>query len=78
VGGVESVVREGETGYVVEGNAPLRLADRMAALLSGPDADAQSASSIRASVLGFGWANIAEAVVQDYELVLADYVARLR
>jgi D-inositol-3-phosphate glycosyltransferase len=78
VGGIESVVRQGETGYVVEDNAPLRLADRIAALLAKPDGDAQSASSIRASVLGFGWANIAEAIVQEYELVLGDYVAQVR
>ena len=77
VGGIESVVRQGETGYVVKDNAPIRLADRIAALLSRPDAGAQSASSVRASVLKFGWPNIAAAIVEEYELVLASYAARV-
>ena len=77
VGGIESVVRQDETGYVVKDNAPVRLADRIAALLSRPDAGAQSASSVRASVLRFGWPNIAEAIIEEYELVLGSYVARV-
>ena len=77
VGGIESVVRQGETGYVLENNAPLRLADRIAALLSRPDAGAQSASSTRASVLRFGWANIAEAIIEEYNLVLGSYAAHV-
>jgi D-inositol-3-phosphate glycosyltransferase len=77
VGGVESIVRQDETGYVLKDNAPLRLADRIAALLSRPDAGVQSASSTRASVLRFGWANIAEAIVEEYKLVLADYIAHV-
>jgi glycosyltransferase involved in cell wall biosynthesis len=77
VGGIESIVRQGKTGYVVKDNAPVRLADRIAALLSRPDAGAQSASSVRASVLRFGWPNIAEAIIEEYELVLANYVARV-
>jgi D-inositol-3-phosphate glycosyltransferase len=77
VGGVESIVRQNETGYVVKDNAPIRLADRIAALLSRPDAGAHSASSTRASVLRFGWPNIAEAIIEEYKLVLSDYAARV-
>lgn len=76
VGGIEAVVRQGETGYVLKDNAPLRLADRIDALLSRPDAGAQSVSSTRASVLGFGWANIAEAIIEEYRQVLGNHVAR--
>jgi len=76
VGGIEAVVRQGETGYVLKDNAPLRLADRIAALLSRPDAGAQSVSSTRASVLGFSWANIAEAIIEEYRQVLGNHVAR--
>ncbi len=76
VGGIEAVVRQGETGYVLKDNAPLRLADRIAALLSRPDAGTQSVSSTRASVLGFGWANIAEAIIEEYRQVLGNHVAR--
>jgi D-inositol-3-phosphate glycosyltransferase len=77
VGGIESIVRQGETGYVVEDNAPLRLADRIAALLSRPDGGVQSASSTRASVLRFGWPNIAEAIIEEYNLLLESYVAQV-
>ena len=77
VGGIESVVRQGETGYVVKDNAPSGLADRIAALLSRPDPGAQSANSTRASILRFGWANIAEAIVEEYKLVLGNYVAHV-
>ena len=76
VGGIEAVVRQGETGYVLKDNAPLRLADGIAALLSKPDAGTQSVSSTRASVLGFGWANIAEAIIEEYRQVLGNHVAR--
>jgi len=77
VGGIESVVRQGETGYVVKDNAPSGLADRIAALLSRPDPGDQSASSTRASVLRFGWTNIAEAIVEEYKLVLGNYIAHV-
>ncbi len=77
VGGIENVVRQGETGYVVKDNDPLRLADRIAALLSRPDDGTRSVSSTRASVLGFGWANVAEAIIEEYKLVLGDYVAHV-
>jgi D-inositol-3-phosphate glycosyltransferase len=77
VGGIESVVRQDETGYVVEDNAPLRLAERIAALLSRPDGGIQSASFMRASVLRFGWPNIAEAMIEEYKLLLGSYVAHV-
>jgi D-inositol-3-phosphate glycosyltransferase len=77
VGGIESVVRQDETGYVVKDNAPFRLAERIAALLSRPDGGAQSVSSARASVLRFGWPNIAEAMIAEYNLLLESYVAHV-
>jgi D-inositol-3-phosphate glycosyltransferase len=77
VGGIESIVRQDETGYVVRDNAPLHLADSIAAVLSRPDAGAESAASTRASVLRFGWANIAEAVIEEYRQVLGGYAARV-
>ncbi len=72
VGGITSVVRQGEAGYVVVDNAPPRLADKIAALLSKPDAGAESAASNRASVARFSWSNIAEAMVDEYRAVLSD------
>ena len=75
VGDLKSIIRQGETGYVVMDNAPRHLADKVALLLSRPSPDAKSALSIRASVSRFSWQNIAEAVTNECRLVLANYLA---
>ena len=75
VGNLKSVIRQGETGYVITDNAPHRLADKIALLLSKPSADIESTLSIRASVSRFGWPNIAEAIIRECQLVLANYLA---
>ena len=75
VGNLKSVIRQGETGYVVIDNAPHRLADKIALLLSRPSTDAESALSIRASVSRFSWPNIAEAIIRECQLVLTNYLA---
>jgi len=75
VGNLKSVIRQGETGYVVIDNTPHRLADKIALLLSRPSPDTESALSIRASVSRFSWSNIAEAIIRECQLVLAKYLA---
>ena len=75
VGGLKSVIHQGETGYVITDNTPSRLADKIALLLSKPSPDIKSALSIRASVTQFSWSNIAEATIRECRLVLADYFA---
>ena len=72
VGNLKSIIRQGETGYVVIDNNPRHLADKIALLLSMPSSDAKSALSIRASVSRFSWQNIAEAIVREFRLVLAN------
>ncbi|TET41248.1 MAG: glycosyltransferase family 1 protein [Dehalococcoidia bacterium] len=74
VGDFKSIIREGETGYVVRDNIPHRLADKIALLLSRPSTDKKSAQLIRATVSKFSWSNIAEAVIRDCQLVLANYL----
>jgi len=76
VGGVESVIRQGETGYVVIDNAPHRLAQKIALLLSRPNGDAESVNSMRASVSRFGWSGIATEIVGECRTVLANYFAQ--
>ncbi|MBM3155914.1 MAG: glycosyltransferase family 1 protein [Chloroflexi bacterium] len=71
VGCVESVIRQGQNGCMVEDNAPVRLADSIAGLLKEQNNGAKSADSIRASVDGYGWSNIAEAIVPAYREVVA-------
>jgi D-inositol-3-phosphate glycosyltransferase len=74
VGDFKNIIRQGETGYVVVDNAPHHLADKIALLLSQPSADTKSAQLIRSTVRKFSWANIAEAIVRDCQLVLANYL----
>ncbi|UCG67080.1 MAG: glycosyltransferase [Deltaproteobacteria bacterium] len=75
VGGLESVIRQGETGYVVLDNTPFRLANKMALLLSMSNKEA--ISSIRASVTKFSWSRIAEAIVNEYRAVLSSHSAKI-
>jgi len=73
VGNLESIIRQGETGYVIKDNAPHRLANKIILLLSRPNTDIKSARLIRASVSKFGWSDIAEAIIRDCQVVLANY-----
>ncbi len=74
VGDCSNIIREGETGYIVKDNAPYHLADKIALLLSRSGADKESAEFIRATVNQFSWSNIAEAIIRECQLVLADYL----
>ena len=69
VGCIESVIRQGETGYVVKDNAPRRLAEKIALLLSGSNGMLGSRESIRATITGFRWSIIADAIVHQYREV---------
>jgi len=75
VGDLKHVIRQGETGYVVIDNTPQHLANKIALLLLRPGHDTKPALSIRASVSRFGWQNIAEALVREFQLVLANRLA---
>ncbi|MBW1768191.1 MAG: glycosyltransferase [Deltaproteobacteria bacterium] len=74
VGGIESVIQQGKTGYVVADNAPHRLADKIALILSMPEAKAEAVSSIRESVTKFSWSNITEAIINEYRKVLGSWL----
>jgi D-inositol-3-phosphate glycosyltransferase len=73
VGGAMSVVRQGETGYVVKDNVPHRLAEKIALLLSRRNNGDGAASLIRASVAGFSWSNIARIVLRECQTLLVKY-----
>jgi len=75
VGNFKSLIRQGETGYVVTDNEPCCLAEKISLLLSVPSPDKNSALSIRASVSGFSWTNVAEAIAREFQQVLANYFA---
>ncbi|MBU4426392.1 MAG: glycosyltransferase [Desulfobacterales bacterium] len=67
VGGIRSVVRDGETGYIVLDNVPHLLAEKITLALSTPRAKTDASYSIRESVFKFSWSNIAEATLQEYQ-----------
>ncbi|MBI3040935.1 MAG: glycosyltransferase [Chloroflexi bacterium] len=75
VGDFKSIIRQGETGYVVTDNSPRQLADKIALLLSGPSPDREAILSIRESVSRFSWTNIAEITARELQVVLANYLA---
>ena len=75
VGDLKNIIHPGGSGYVVTENTPQCLADKIALLLSKPGPDAKSTLSVRASVTGFSWSNIAQAIIRECRLVLANYFA---
>ena len=71
--GIENVIRQGETGYVVTDNAPRRLANKISLILSTPEARTKAIRAIRASVSRYGWSNIAESIAEEYKAVISEY-----
>jgi D-inositol-3-phosphate glycosyltransferase len=68
VGAMESILREGETGHVVNNGFPRLLANGIETFISG--SNGLSADEVRASVLRFSWANVASAMIDEYAAVL--------
>ena len=77
VGGAESVIRHGETGYVIRNNDSCHLADKIALFLSTSNGDTD-VGTVRASVVNYSWSNITEAILAEYRSVLRDFSARVR
>ncbi len=78
VGGAESVIRHGETGYVVRNNDSCHLADKIALFLSTSNGNTEFVGTVRASVVNYSWSNITEAILAEYRSVLRDFSARVR
>jgi len=70
VGGMKSVIQEGETGYIIRDSIPHRLADKISILLSKPNSEV---NSIRAAVTRFCWPNVAEAILDEYSATLESF-----
>jgi D-inositol-3-phosphate glycosyltransferase len=68
VGAMESILREGETGHVVNNGSSRLLADGIETFISRTYVP--SADEVRASVFRFGWANVASAMIDEYATVL--------
>jgi glycosyltransferase involved in cell wall biosynthesis len=67
VGAMRSILQEGQTGQIVTHANPRSLAQAIKTFLTGSGPKKLSADMIRASVLKFGWSNVAAAVVDEYD-----------
>ena len=77
VGDMENIIRQGETGYVIDDNTPDRIAENISRLLSQPDGGEESVRSMVASVARFSWASIAERVAKECDEVLSNHLAQV-
>jgi D-inositol-3-phosphate glycosyltransferase len=76
VGCAESVIRYGETGYVVTDNDPRSLADKISRLLSTLNGKPDFVYSVRASVAQYSWSNISETILEEYRSVLWNFATK--
>jgi glycosyltransferase involved in cell wall biosynthesis len=65
VGDLMNIVRQAETGFVVEDNEPRQLAEKIALVLNGHIRDIGNVQPIRASVARFGWQNVAGSFLEE-------------
>jgi D-inositol-3-phosphate glycosyltransferase len=70
VGDLKNIIRQGETGCIVDDNSPANLAAGILSLLSGPPLDTESTLSVRASVNRFDWSEIARKVAVEMRVAL--------
>lgn len=69
VGAMERILEDGKTGHVVADATPRGLANSIEKIISNSANPLLSAQAIRASVLKYGWSNVASAVVNEYDTV---------
>lgn len=70
-GGLVTVVRHGETGYLVQ-RCPGFFAERLDSLLHNPDVLAQMRAATRLSVLQYSWKHVAAQMLDVYEDVISE------
>ena len=70
VGAMRSILRDGETGQIVTHANPRSLAKAIEPFITRSGTTHLSADMIRASVLKFGWSNVAAAVIDEYDTLL--------
>jgi len=68
VGAMEKIIRQDETGRVVQDASPPALAEAVEAFL--PGSKTLSVEAIRASVLDWSWSSAASAMIDEYVLLL--------
>ena len=73
VGAASSVIRDGETGYLVADNGPGKLADRIGRLLWPDEGAGHDSGSIRDSVMAYGWPGIARRISRQFATTVTEY-----
>ena len=68
VGAMDALIMDGKTGLIVDTPSPRSLASAIEKLMISNSG--KSREEIRASVLSYGWSNIASAVVREYATAL--------
>ena len=71
VGAMRNILRDGETGQIVIHPNPRALAQAIETFITRPGKKKLSTDMIRASVLKFGWANVAAAVIDEYNTLFS-------
>ena len=75
VGAMEDIIENGKTGHVAADLTPRGLANSIESVISNPAGTLLPADAIRASILKYGWPNVAAAVFNEYETVLRDWLS---
>ncbi|HJT58542.1 MAG TPA: glycosyltransferase, partial [Ktedonobacteraceae bacterium] len=70
-GGLMTVIRHGETGYLVQ-RCPGFFAERLDFLLQHPEVLAQMGAAARSSVLQYSWKHVASQMLDVYEDVISE------
>ena len=69
VGAMDTLIQEGRTGFLVDRPSPLSLASAIQNIMVTPSNRSISRDQIRASVLGYGWSDVASAIAREYDTV---------
>jgi D-inositol-3-phosphate glycosyltransferase len=70
VGDLQHIIRNGETGYVLNDFCPQNMADKIAEVLKKTNPMLQDQQFIRASIGDYSWQNIAEGLSLEFDKIL--------
>ena len=73
VGAMDSIISQGKTGCVVLDSKPSAFARAVREFVSKPPGKIEFVDSIRDSVRQFNWPEIADAMIAEYQSMLAEY-----
>jgi len=76
VGGLETIIHQGQNGWLVPQDGPGAWTEGLAEFLARPRPGPEADPLIRASVSRFSWSNVAEAIVEEYRTALRLTVAQ--